>query len=140
MRHRMRRDELTKVFQTHLHIRDRQAQLISYRSLAPEVVAAQKPPTRVQFDRAEELVWRRTKARATVIEEAPVANVTQTIQQQTVRTPAGNTVAQSASASSNQSTPQQVTKFDPGLLDRLADDVIRRVEKRARVERQRRGL
>jgi hypothetical protein len=34
----------------------------------------------------------------------------------------------------------QVAKLDPGLLDRLTDDVIRRVEQRMRIERQRRGL
>jgi hypothetical protein len=31
-------------------------------------------------------------------------------------------------------------KIDSGLVDRLADDVIRRVERRARIERERRGL
>jgi len=30
--------------------------------------------------------------------------------------------------------------FDPSLLNRLTDDVIRRVERRARIERERRGL
>jgi hypothetical protein len=34
----------------------------------------------------------------------------------------------------------QLTKLDPGVLDRLTDDVIRRVEQRMRIERQRRGL
>ena len=34
----------------------------------------------------------------------------------------------------------QVTKLDPGVLDRLTDDVIRRVEQRMRIERERRGL
>jgi hypothetical protein len=34
----------------------------------------------------------------------------------------------------------QAPKLDPGLLDRLTDDVIRRVEQRMRIERQRRGL
>ena len=33
-----------------------------------------------------------------------------------------------------------VLKIDSGLVDRLADDVIRRVERRARIERERRGL
>jgi len=31
-------------------------------------------------------------------------------------------------------------KIDSGLMDRLADDVIRRVEQRARINRERRGL
>lgn len=30
--------------------------------------------------------------------------------------------------------------FEPGLVDRLTDDVIRRVERRVRIERERRGL
>ncbi len=31
-------------------------------------------------------------------------------------------------------------KIDAGLMDRLTDEVIRRVERRARIERARRGL
>lgn len=34
----------------------------------------------------------------------------------------------------------QVTKLDPGVLDRLTDEVIRRVDQRMRIERQRRGI
>ena len=33
-----------------------------------------------------------------------------------------------------------VTKLDPALVERLADDVIRRMDQRVRIERQRRGL
>ena len=36
--------------------------------------------------------------------------------------------------------PVRTTDFEPGVLDRLTDDVIRRVERRARIERERRGL
>ena len=36
--------------------------------------------------------------------------------------------------------PVRATSLDPALVDRLADDVIRRVERRARIERERRGL
>jgi hypothetical protein len=32
------------------------------------------------------------------------------------------------------------TALDPMLADHLADDVIRRIERRARIERERRGL
>ena len=55
------------------------------------------------------------------------------------------------SASANNSLPdverliervavKQMTKLDPALLDRLTDNVISRVEKRIKIERQRRGL
>ncbi|HEV8209501.1 MAG TPA: hypothetical protein VGP77_05245 [Vicinamibacterales bacterium] len=36
--------------------------------------------------------------------------------------------------------PVRPGDFEPGVLDRLADDVIRRVERRVRIERERRGL
>jgi hypothetical protein len=33
-----------------------------------------------------------------------------------------------------------MTDLDPRLVDRLTDDVIRRLERRVRIERERRGL
>ena len=36
--------------------------------------------------------------------------------------------------------PAAATVFDPAVVDRLADDVIRRIERRGRIERERRGL
>lgn len=36
--------------------------------------------------------------------------------------------------------PLRATVLDPALADRLVDDVVRRVEKRLRIERERRGL
>jgi hypothetical protein len=41
---------------------------------------------------------------------------------------------------SDAATAGLVTKLDPALMDRLANDVIRRMEKRVRIERERRGL
>ncbi|HEV8216389.1 MAG TPA: hypothetical protein VGP95_11155 [Gemmatimonadaceae bacterium] len=41
---------------------------------------------------------------------------------------------------SNVSAPAQMKDLDPRVIDRLADDVIRRVERRARIERERRGM
>jgi hypothetical protein len=37
-------------------------------------------------------------------------------------------------------SPVQMRELDPRVIDRLADDVIRRVERRARIERERRGV
>jgi hypothetical protein len=34
----------------------------------------------------------------------------------------------------------RLASLDPALVDRLADDVIRRVERRLRIERERRGI
>jgi hypothetical protein len=40
----------------------------------------------------------------------------------------------------NASLPVQMKDLDPRVIDRLTDDVIRRVERRARIERERRGV
>lgn len=41
---------------------------------------------------------------------------------------------------SERAKPTRLSDLDPTLVDRLADDVIRRVERRVRIERERRGL
>ena len=124
-------EEITKVFKKHQHSREQRSEVLSFRSASHE--------TLLKTDRTEELVWRRNQPRTTVSEEFPVTNVARTTTQKSVGAPAVTTHAQSTP--NNQTTAQQqITKLDPGLLDRLTDDVIRRVEKRARIERQRRGL
>jgi hypothetical protein len=122
-------EESSKILKTYSYLREHEhrSQVFSYLSASHET---HLKTSRTQFDRAEELVWR----------DVTVANVTQTTNQKPVGAPTVSTHAESASSSSNKLTPQQITKLDPGLLDRLTDDVIRRVEKRARIERQRRGL
>lgn len=100
-----------------------------------------KTSRQFQFGNSEELVWRRKPQHTTASEDSPIANTKEIASRQSLlRTNTATTHAPSAAPQSNQTTPQQLTKLDPGLLDRLADDVIRRVEKRARIERDRRGL
>jgi hypothetical protein len=57
--------------------------------------------------------------------------------------PAGHSVQRAAAHPSTPvfSDPRMnvVTTLDPALADRLADDVIRRIERRARIERERRA-
>jgi hypothetical protein len=125
------RQELIQTLKEHSHLREHEhrSQLLSFRSTSHE---NRVKTSRTQFHRAEELVWR----------DAPVPTVAQTTNQNPVGAPTVSTHAQTASSSSSstQIPQQQITKLDPGLVDRLTDDVIRRVEKRARIERQRRGL
>jgi hypothetical protein len=52
----------------------------------------------------------------------------------------GQEAARAVSTAMERATAPQITRIDPGLLDRLTDDVIRRVEQKIRIERQRRGL
>lgn len=132
------RAELTKVFQTHSHIRDHHSQTLSFRSERETLLKS----TQIYFERAEELCWRRTTQRTTVTEHVANANSPVSTYQQPQAGHAGvvETHEQSAPPATRQTTPPQVTNFDPRLVDRLTEDVIRRVEKRALIERQRRGL
>jgi len=80
---------------------------------------------RVPLDRPPELMWRSApRPAAEIVAETPRAD--------------------SRSAPAHPMAPQraavQLKDFDGALLDRLTDDVIRRVERRARIERERRGL
>lgn len=133
----IRRVERTAISQTHSHIRQHHSQTQSFRSERDTLVKS----AQIYFNRAEELVWRRTLPRTTTTENVVETNNPETTYRQTVRPAAAvETHVQTAAPTSNPTTPQQITSFDPRLLDRLTDDVIRRVEKRALVERQRRGL
>jgi hypothetical protein len=57
--------------------------------------------------------------------------------------PAGASAQRAAAHPSTPTYPESrkniVTTLDPALADRLADDVIRRIERRARIERERRA-
>ena len=144
-----RHAELTKVFKTHSLVREQRSQVLSFRSERETLLKTAE----FYFNRAEELIWRREQLRTTAVEDAPVSRNLETSYRQLVRTPtptvetthvqsapATTTPATSTQTTSTQTTAQQLPKLDPVLLDRLTDDVIRRVEKRALIERQRRGL
>jgi len=108
-------------------------------SLAPSR-SSDKKSTRIQFEAPEELVWRRTQPPVTKFETGGRADVVAANRREPVHAAVEETAAQTASPANTRAAPQQITKLDPALVDRLTDDVIRRVEQRARIERQRRGL
>ncbi|HUR83674.1 MAG TPA: hypothetical protein VM733_23165 [Thermoanaerobaculia bacterium] len=82
---------------------------------------------------ASELVWRRApraQTESSDVAPAPAVFPRRVTAQETA--PEAHRTATRAAL--------KAADFDPGLLDRLTDDVIRRVERRARIERERRGL
>ena len=93
-----------------------------------------------QYSRSEELVWRRVSKTTT--------DVTERVRHQEVfdsSEPRSHSVANQQTAVDVARVVDAVaaipiTKLDPALMDRLANDVIRRVEQRVRIERERRGL
>ncbi|HEU4870844.1 MAG TPA: hypothetical protein VFT08_08345 [Pyrinomonadaceae bacterium] len=135
-----RREELTRSFKTYWRTYEQRSRVLPQR--LPEhntyILAGPTKRTQIQSERPEELVWRRVPP-PVISEDVRHANISESSQQQPVRT-VDETPVQQFSTPLGRTTQTQITKIDPGLLDRLTDDVIRRVEKRARIERQRRGL
>jgi hypothetical protein len=139
-----RRDERIHVFKSHLHTREYQPVILAPRAPSQDTLAfvgsTQRKAARVQFDRAEELVWRRTQRQPPKDEIVGRSITPATSQPNPVPGVVEETPAPSAPAAVRQSAPPPITKLDPGLIDRLTNDVIRRIEQHARIERQRRGL
>src|SRR6266404_2737013 len=137
-------NEPGRPFQTHSRTWQHWLQVFSVRS--PKTIdqvgsSAREPQDlKFQFDRAEELVWRR-KPPAKRIDELE----TEPARPGSFRRPAVHSFATveepvSASPEIAKAEAVPVATLDPSVLDRLTDDVIRRVEQRIRIERERRGL
>lgn len=112
------------------------AQTQSRRNVGQDLIEQRSQSKRFQFEHSEELIFRDNRQRTF---------------EQKVSLPSGNDNREQATKSTgskNASTvtmnqPAPVLKFsqiEPALLDRLTDNVIRKVEKQIRIERQRRGM
>ena len=90
---------------------------------------------------APELVWR-TQGRSNLRTSGEIDSSDARVRTAGVSPGAAANVAtqQVALLAAKGATPERVTSLDPALIDRLADDVIRRVERHVRIERERRGL
>ena len=137
------RPEQTTPFLTQLRIWQHWLQIFHSRSLTTDPVADRsqpQKPSRMQFDLAEEFVWHRVLLPTMQAAQAERGQeISDSVQRLALRT-FQSQEATPKSAAIEQSTVAQIIKLDPSFLDRLTDDVIRRVEKRAQIERQRRGL
>lgn len=102
--------------------------------------APERVPTQARFEGYEELVWRRKqRTPAEAVDFEPRQVTSERFQGPGLRNFQSQDVASVPAAVEREASPQ-VMKLDPSFVDRLTDDVIRRVEQRARIERQRRGL
>ncbi len=139
-----RREELTRVSTIHRHTREYQTLPLSLRAPAAEPPASRGPlhhkSTRIFVDSPEELVWRRPQPSIASNNTDVQSNTSPAVLRQASNAAVEETLGQTVSPSINRAAPPAITKLDPAFVDRLTDDVIRRVEQRARIERQRRGL
>lgn len=110
-------------------------------STRTEQKAETKRPAPPQFYRTEELVWRCISKTTTEINRR-VRNLDsiETVERPPVHSPSNQHTAVDVARAIEQVAATPITKLHPALMDRLADDVIRRVEQRVRIERERRGL
>lgn len=105
-----------------------------------------EPPPRVTrepaFSRAPELIWRKDPSSRRDATRDASASEPQVAGRPTMTTAAGTAVAQPLSQLERplMRKPVSLCDLEPTFVDRLAEDVIRRVERRARIERERRGL
>lgn len=90
--------------------------------------------------RLPELVWSRPLQRAGDVTERRSDKELTIITPHAVGSHHTRDVTADAQPASATPLTKHAATLDPGLMDRLADDVIRRVERRLRIERERRGL
>jgi len=94
------------------------------------------------FSRAPELIWRKDRSSRGDAAQEAASSEPQVAGRPAMAMAAGTTVAQSPSRPERPQArkPVSLSDLEPSFVDRLAEDVIRRVERRARIERERRGL
>jgi hypothetical protein len=132
------KDERTPPIERRTCIVSRELRLVHLRSSvvrhSREESAA--PPPRARFHRAPEIVWRSAPGQ-------PQAQVVNESAPPSPRMPRPSIAAQETAPEPPRRAARaalQAQDIDGALLDRLTDDVIRRVERRVRIERERRGL
>ena len=94
----------------------------------------------LQFASTEELVWRRVSKTTTDITERVRHQEVLDSNESGSQSVANQQTAVAVARAMEAAATIPITKLDPALMDRLANDVIRRVEQRVRIERERRGL
>ena len=94
------------------------------------------------FSRVPELIWRKDRPSRADAARDVASSESQAAGRPAMTTVAGTTAAQPLSQPERPLTrkPMSLSDLEPSFVDRLAEDVIRRVERRARIERERRGL
>jgi hypothetical protein len=94
-----------------------------------------------RHDHPVDLVWRAAArpAPSAALHGARADDMPRSSRASGASAPATN-ASPAGSVQRSRTAPGTITQLDPALLERVADDVIRRVERRARIERERRGL
>jgi hypothetical protein len=127
------------------HLDARALPLVRRRSTPPETDAPRRhqsaAPSPSHVGYGPELAWRRAAPTATpAAGDGADSDAPNAAQRAAARSFPTRETAPEPPAPASRPAPRRLTELDPALVDRLADDVIRRIEKRARIERDRRGF
>jgi hypothetical protein len=133
-----------RTFKTHTSARYRERETLYLRhQKTGGAIAASVPhaPAPRVFAATPELVWRKTHQKAVHAAPAqPGSSSTASLQPMAPELSREHKQAVPLDAPAAQRANFQPVNLDPRMLDRLAEDVIHRVERRIRIERERRGL
>lgn len=89
--------------------------------------------------RAVDLVWRANPSSSAVAESLPQSGAPTAMPASSARSTLASAHGPTPASRTSDKTVVCASALDPVLADRLADDVIRRIDRRARIERERRG-
>lgn len=94
----------------------------------------------IAMRRSVNLVWRASPTSSAPSGDTPRFGTTSAAGAPSTRSTQAFAQVSTTSSHTSDNTVVRATALDPVLADRLADDVIRRIDRRARIERERRGL
>ena len=128
--------------ESHTSLHERELQILRFRNLGTRDAVSgrkqEKAPS-IALARTPELVWRKTQPVASSERAARPVLVTLPEQAET-RSVRQLDVPQQTVIPSGHPSGAPLEKIDPRVLDQLTDKVIHQVERRIRIERERRGL
>jgi hypothetical protein len=128
-------------FESHSKLCQREFQIMRFRNLGLQDAVSRRKhqgPASSELGLNPELVWR--TAQHVQNDGIKQREESFTSGEQRVRLLPQQEVQLQTMSPSKPATEDQFTKMDSRVLDRLTDDVISRVERRIRIERERRGL
>jgi len=132
-----------RTFQAHTTTRYHERDILHLRRLQAGGTIAESvthSPTSLAFVRTPELVWRKAQEQSINAAQSQSSTNNTSLNAMSPEQSREQKQTISLDTPSTQRTDVQAANLDPRLVDRLADDVIQRVERRIRIERERRGL
>ena len=139
-----RKEVRTQISQSYSQVRHHQSQIFSLnRAVLADASPRQKPATKslqIQYERPAEIVWRRRAHKTSATAEPVRESEAREPSRDEPRSKQVDQSVRDVTVFTSEAAASKVAKLDAAVLERITDNVINQVEKRMRIERQRRGL